>query len=137
MTLVKRTDARMPARAYCGMWIVDCGLCTNAEHIDPSSEAVDCTYCGARLEIIWPTLEMIRGVERLLSMRPLPYTRNWWPGETLNDLVWENGEHGVLTRHLEPLGDQPGSLLLSVSETEIRTDSLPVMARPELKMVER
>ena len=34
-------------------------------------------------------------LEALLMLRPDPETRNWWPGETVDDLRVQNAEHGV------------------------------------------
>lgn len=34
-------------------------------------------------------------IERVLSLRADPETRNCWPGETVEDLERENAEHGV------------------------------------------
>jgi len=68
---------------------------------------------------------MVSGVERILMMRPDPSTRNWVPGETLQDLMWENGQHGILNQ-FEPYA-VPGLSLFSVDEDRIRRDSLPVL----------
>ena len=53
--------------------------------------------CGTVTEVIWPSEAMMAGVERILMMRPDPTKRNWWPGETLHDLIAENAEHGLLS----------------------------------------
>jgi hypothetical protein len=82
-----------------------------------------CWDCGARSEVLWPPEGMVWSVERLLLMRPDPMTQNWEPGETLIDLMWENGAHGIFT---EATGE------LTVNESEIRMDTLPATCRPEL-----
>lgn len=79
-----------------------------------------------RAEIVWPSEAMTFSIERLLLMRPDPTTQNWVPGETLIDLMYENGTHGIFT-------DVPGELI--VDEKEIRMDSLPATRKPELKAV--
>jgi hypothetical protein len=69
---------------------------------------------------------MVAGVERLLSMRPNVATRNWEPGETLIDLMVENGKHGVF----DPISTAelpPGTSLLNVEEGRIVTDILPAL----------
>lgn len=37
-------------------------------------------------------------IEAVLADRP-PENRNWLPGETIQDLVYENLDHGVWDRH--------------------------------------
>lgn len=34
-------------------------------------------------------------ITEVLSARPVPETRNWMPGETVEDLIEENAAHGV------------------------------------------
>lgn len=115
------------ARVYCGMWIADCQFCQNAVPPTIGTPSFRCGYCGTVSEIVWPSLEMIYGVERLLAMRPLPYNRNWFPHETLNDLIMENGQHGVLDRLVRPeLGFAEGTSVLAVDDTSIRRDELPL-----------
>jgi hypothetical protein len=67
---------------------------------------------------------MTTGVERLLSMRPNVASRNWEPGETLIDLMVENGQHGVFNQLPAAL---PGNSLLHVEEGRIVTDALPML----------
>jgi len=94
--------------------------------LQPSTPWFECDFCGAVTEVIWPTGRIIKGVERLLMMRPDPSTRNWTPNETLSDLMVENGAHGVFDC-LEQLGltAEPGKSLLSVDDEGIRVDRLP------------
>jgi hypothetical protein len=130
--LVHATNHRGPARAYCGMWIVDCQRCRNAERLDRFQPAALCSYCEIRIEVVWPAEEMVYGIERLLLMRPLPYTQNWNPGETLVDLAWENGQHGIFS-YPDELGvaDDP----LIIEEGRIRRDRLPVTRLREFKAI--
>jgi hypothetical protein len=132
--LVHTVKTRTPARAYCGMWIVDCELCRNAERLDRFTPAVMCTYCGVHIEVLWPPEDMVHSIERLLLMRPIPYTQNWNPDETLHDLAWENGEHGIFSLPDEiqlSLGSNP----LVIEDTKIRTDKLPVTRRREFPAI--
>lgn len=64
-------------------------------------------------------------------MRPNPVNRNWLPGETLHDLIWENGTHGIYD-DLEQLSldVSPGDVLFGVTDTEIQTDRLPQLVSP-------
>jgi predicted ABC-class ATPase len=71
-------------------------------------------------EIVWPA--RAEDVERLLSMRPDPHTRNWEPGETLNDLLLENMQHGVLSSVAESAS---AGALLAVADDAILMDALP------------
>jgi hypothetical protein len=85
---------------------------------------LDCPFCGAVNEVLWPSPGMVEGVERLLLMRPDPSTRNWWPNETLHDLMFENGAHGVFDSAPEM---EPGTVKFSVNDFGIQTDNLPVL----------
>lgn len=98
-----------------------------------------CWECGHRTQVRWPTAEMVYGVERLLLLRRNPKNQNWFPGETLVDLQYENGLHGVYD-FLEGLVLQatPGTSLMGATETAITKDELPVLnPRRELRAVER
>lgn len=123
------------AHASWSRWVARCGLCPSGEQLYPFTPHgfnppthFRCRECGTATEVIWPSEEMVRGVERILMMRPDPSTRSWFPGETLNDLMWENGAHGVLD-HLDQLelGCKPGDMLFAVEETRIRVDNLPAL----------
>jgi len=87
---------------------------------------VECWDCGARVDVLWPDVPLQAGVERLLSMRPDPNTRNWSAGETLHDLMRENAEHGIFTHPaLEDGTHVPGRELLVVADDRIVVDILP------------
>lgn len=71
---------------------------------------------------------MIVGVERLLMMRPDPSTRNWFPGETLVDLTYENGAHGIFDNLAERgVSAAVGEMVLAVDQDQIRVDALPAL----------
>lgn len=135
--LVHAVGARVAARAYCGMWIADCERCRNAERLDRFQPAVMCTYCGMHIEIVWPAENLVHSIERLLLMRPLPYTQNWMPGETVADLMRENAEHGVFNPAEVLAEGNPGVNLLSVDDDGIRRDLLPVTRQREFRSIER
>lgn len=56
---------------------------------------MQCWDCGWVTEhIVWP--QDPDSIEAVLAMRPNETTRNWWPGETLQSLILENVQHGIL-----------------------------------------
>jgi hypothetical protein len=133
-------DGRLTPRANWGRWIVDCPRCHSALAIDPEfgwrdfrmnanhgREFFECWDCGVIAEIEWPPDELIFGAERLLMMRPDPNTRNFDPTkETLTELMWENGEHGIFDGlDLLDLHGVSDHLYLSVSDDKIKQDRLP------------
>jgi hypothetical protein len=131
---------RLFPRANWGRWIVDCPRCHSALAVDPeygwrdyrtrvdhAREFFECWDCGVYAEIEWPPEELWRGAERLLMMRADPMHRNFDPTtEDLNDLLWENGAHGVFdgfeALDLHGVSDH---LALSVDNDKIRKDVLP------------
>jgi hypothetical protein len=125
------TDAlALPGVTYAyanhGRWVADCShvaYCDAAAHLDRFQDGFICE-CGRGTTVVWPAGDMVAGVERLLSMRPNPKNRNWIPGETLTDLMWENGAHGVFDNIEIPAGAKS---LLSVEEGRIVTDLLPAL----------
>jgi len=87
-----------------GRWVADCPQsgCPNAEHYgEPSGsprgglelEWFRCSFCGWTGRAVWP--DNLSGIEKVLRLRPVPSTRNWLPGETVETLVAENLEHGI------------------------------------------
>lgn len=96
-------DLAIPGLAYAeanwGRWVARCpsGLCTNAVQLTRWQERFECAgpgACGWTSPIAWPSDP--EGIEVLLAMRPEAKTRNWLPGETLQDLLQENAIHDVL-----------------------------------------
>lgn len=147
MTVLEKThlftkhEDRLIPRANWGRWIVDCPHCSSALMIDPEwgwvrprervimpRDFFECWDCGIRCDIEWPPDEMIFSAERLLMMRPDPKTRNFDPTkETLHDLMFENGEHGIFD-NLDQLDLHGVSdlLYLSVGDRGIKQDRLPL-----------
>lgn len=114
------------AHASWGIWAARCGCCRpGAERLQRFQAEMLCSFCGMVTDIIWPSVDMVKGVERLLMMRPDPSTRSWKPGETLTDLMWENGEHGIFDGLSEALGADTASCPLSVTDNRIQIDELP------------
>lgn len=84
------------ARVYHGQWITDCRrrYCASAEPLTAGQTQMTCSNCGQVTAVTWP--DDILAIEALLAARPVPQTRNWFPGETLAGLAAENREHGVM-----------------------------------------
>lgn len=141
-------------RVNWGRWIVDCPACKSALAVDPewgwhnpwsntaeSRGFFRCWDCGLTAEVEWPPDELIASAERLLMMRPDPQNRNFDPQtESLNDLVWENGAHGIFDNldQLQLSGGADG--LLIVDDNRIRRDRLPLTgywAQHDKKALER
>lgn len=111
------------AVANWGRWLGRCSRCPSALAVDRFASVFACTECGLRAEILWPPEDMVYAIERLLLMRPDVTTQNWEPGETLPELMWENGAHGIFD-------GVPGELI--VDDRSIRMDTLPATYRPGL-----
>jgi hypothetical protein len=97
------TAVAAPGTAYVeanwGAWKARCIRpdCTNAMQVDRGQAAVTCEGldgCGATADLAWPADP--DAIEVLLLMRPVPRTRNWLPGESLDDLMVENAEHDLI-----------------------------------------
>lgn len=115
-------------------WVADCGWCRyGARQLQPRIPHFECWTCGAVTDAVWPSERMVQGVERLLMMRPDPSTRNWVPGETLPQLMWENGDHGIFD-NVDRLGVEmvPGQSLFAVDDGGIRVDNLPAL-KPRIR----
>ena len=126
---------RVAARANWGRWIVDCPkVSVHALWMDPGTDLFLCPACGAAAEVVWPSEEMVYAIERLLLMRPNEAHRSWNPGETLHDLMRENGELGLFS-DIEALGASPGDVLLSVDDGGIRRDLMPIIGPEILRAV--
>ena len=77
-----------------GRWVADCPAdgCPEAHTVTPGDRFV-CVNCGMVSKLGWP-LNMEQ-IDRTLTPRPVPQTRNWVPCETITVLVEENIVHGV------------------------------------------
>lgn len=74
-------------------WKAECPACPSAMTIPVGTTTVTCWDCGAVIgPIVWPNDPA--GIEAILSYRPDPNTRNWDPGQTLEELLLENAEAG-------------------------------------------
>src|SRR4249920_228767 len=133
MTALVRVGSHVvEAHANWGAWAAKCGMCPNGTpfrhlpgYLRPGTKHWQCWLCGTVTEVIWPSEKMMADVERILMMRPDPTTRNWWPGETIHKLMWENGEHGILS---DPgMEVKPGDLLMVIDDAGVRFDNLPMI----------
>jgi hypothetical protein len=105
--------------------------CNGALILRPGTPAFDCPTCGSAWEVIWPSEATCHGIVRLLMMRPDPQNRNWMPGETLIDLMVENGQHGIF----DGFTREPGTAALVVDDMSIRIDNLPALTTHSPKAV--
>ncbi len=71
-----------------GRWVADCPepYCGGAELA--SGGLFVCANCKRAATIIWPDDKEL--IDQITAARPIPETRNWLPGETLEDLRQEN-----------------------------------------------
>jgi hypothetical protein len=101
---------RTQAYLYCGNWVADCPRdgCSNTEPLGAPAAVVVCRYCGQVSDLVWPTTEFMELATAVLSLRPLPHNRNWYPQDHPNATAWgietgqdidalrqENLAHGV------------------------------------------
>jgi hypothetical protein len=123
-TGIQAEDAR--AYVYAGDWVADCTRpdCYNAEFLfelrqpgqpvsatnvrDVRKTLFVCSNCRQIARIDWPDEEFRQEADLILSSRPVPSTRGWYPadhagavklrvehGQSLEDLREENRAHGV------------------------------------------
>ena len=94
-----------------GRWVADCATvdCSGAERLWPDGEirhrddghdygitlagVLHCGNCGLTTQVEFP--ENMEEIEAVLDQRPVPQTRNWHPGESVDDLKRENMMQGV------------------------------------------
>lgn len=113
------------ARVNWGRWIADCTMCRSALALDPGLPGFVCWDCGAHVEVIWPAAHVQAGVERILSLRPDPMTRNWSQPESLHDLWAENLEHGIGVLAIDPAAD---GITFAIVGDRVVVDELPATA---------
>jgi hypothetical protein len=103
------------ARANWGRWVADCSrpFCLNAHKVAPGVGGMICDECGHATEIRWPADTAL--IEELLLARPEPHTRNWHPGETALDLMFENVAHGIAHSTTPELGAAASRLVLDTA----------------------
>ncbi len=75
-----------------GRWVVDCPDpdCAGASI---AGDLFVCENCKRVAPVEWPEYKTL--IDATTSLRPVPETRNWQPGETIDDLRRENAAHGL------------------------------------------
>jgi hypothetical protein len=101
----------LPVFLSWGKWVAKCPRpgCFNAEQFGPTGqgdvggltgESFWCREmfggCGLRCPVAWPG--NVDSIEFMVRSRPVA-ARNWLPGETVEDLLRENLEHGLMPRN--------------------------------------
>lgn len=118
-----------------GRWVVMCAspFCTGAMQVYSGQMFVACGDCGWPIEeLIWPVDP--EGVETILLMRPDEKTRNWHPGETLQDLLAENVEHGILPKGIEPADpDAVAVELMATVDDRLVSGLVGLQLRPDIR----
>ncbi|GAA0528851.1 hypothetical protein GCM10010172_06830 [Paractinoplanes ferrugineus] len=99
------------ARHNWNRWVVDCGNCPSALTVPPGTPHTQCWDCGFLIgPIVWPRDP--DGIVAILSYRPDPNTRNWDPGETMEDLLAQNAEAGDIPAEWLELKNTHGQLVV-------------------------
>ena len=77
-----------------GRWVVDCPRdgCPESRLATPG--VFICTNCHQIATVEIPPERA--AVDAAVAARPVPQTRNWYPGETVEQLYEENETHGVV-----------------------------------------
>ncbi len=83
-----------------GRWVADCPGCNVGLQLPRGPRQVkagfvlvgnQCVACGTSVRIVWPDdADLIDGA---LNIRPLWVNRNWYPSESVADLLAENLVH--------------------------------------------
>lgn len=112
-----------------GRWIVRCPRphCWNAVALPVDTALAACVGdggCGLEFPVLWPPDPI--AIAALLVMRPVPATRNWLPGETVEDLAAENAAHDCLP--LDWL--HSGRLVLARTRNQVVVDGVLAEALP-------
>ena len=98
--------ATIKARINWGRWIADCPQCGGAEDVRVGLPFVckglvaagfhgEHTACGFTADVEFPKTADKLMIEALLVRRPVPF-RNWFPGETIENLQKENKDRGII-----------------------------------------
>lgn len=123
---------RAVAHVNHGRWIARCPrpFCAGAEHAGRDAKTghvggltgvgFTCANCDLVCAADWPP--NVDDIEYLLSLRPVPATRNWEPPETVHDLLAENAAHGIHP----PLDADPAQLPAGVPLLGIAGDHISI-----------
>ncbi len=81
-----------------GRWVADCA-CNGAELVAPGQEMV-CGSDGARNQVKFPDPTTRDKIESVLLQRE-PSNQNWYPDETVDELIAQNIENGIFPDDLK------------------------------------
>lgn len=93
-----------------GSWVALCPQpwCLGFDHYGPGpntgrigglgESTFTCPRCTTVSRVAWP--DNGEDIMHVLAQRPMFETRNWQPGETLEDLLVENAVHGLIPAQL-------------------------------------
>lgn len=99
------------AYVYSGQWVAECPHgCGSVQLVNPAGlQLFHCICCRQLSEVSHPSLDEMESLMAVLDRRPIAYNRNWYPsghpvavahrlphGQTVQDLIDENTEHGVM-----------------------------------------
>lgn len=79
-------------------WVARCPYCPSQMFVQPG-EPFFCPDCALQgnghkpMAVVWPKER--QAIELILLKRDNPMNRNWLTGETVDDLIRENVEHGI------------------------------------------
>jgi hypothetical protein len=93
-----------------GRWVAQCDTdgCTGAERVWPGGQirvtrtgaeygitgsVMHCANCGQTSRVTFP--DERKRIDSLLARRVVPERRNWYPSESVEDLIEENAAHGL------------------------------------------
>lgn len=101
------TKLAVPAYVNYGRWVADCPFCPGAEQVYGELQHKDripypygivdstlhCGYTGKTAPVVFPA--HAPQIISILRRRPRARNRNWYPHESVQDLIDENRAHGV------------------------------------------
>jgi hypothetical protein len=95
------SDVTTLAYVSASRWVVHCPFCQGAQLASESRHRYYCHNCqnqkvsGRWVEVIWPSADERRAVERVLDRRPNPEMRGWRPGTAIEELDRQNRDDGL------------------------------------------
>jgi hypothetical protein len=125
-------DLSVPVYMSWGKWVAQCPRpgCHNAEQLgqcdDGTVGGLTATSfvcreshlgCGVRCAADWP--DRVKEIEFMLRSRPVG-ARNWFPGETVDDLFRENIENGLIPKNAMNIIDGRIEILAEIESPESR-----------------
>lgn len=120
---------RSQACANWGRWVSECTgeYCRNAWMVRPGDRSWTCNSCGLENEIEWPADP--GAIECMLMMRRDPATRNWKPGEPIEQLLIENVQHDMAPSWLLESAERIPDVMTVVDGRVVSGALLPLVER--------